>query len=187
MKGMVFTEFLEMVESTFGVEMTEEIIEAAQVASGGAYTAVGNYDHREMLAMVGALSKAANIPASDLTQAFGRYLFKRFTTLYPQFFAGVTNALDMLARIDGYIHVEVHKLYADAELPRIQLSAADDGTMYLTYRSARPFADLAEGLIRGCIEHFGEQIELSRQDPQGSAGMQAHFVLKRTVPVPQPA
>jgi Haem-NO-binding len=184
MKGIVFTEFLEMVESTFGVEMTEEIIEAAQLASGGAYTAVGNYDHREMLSMVGALSKAAGIPAGDLAQAFGRYLFKRFVVLYPHFFAGVTNALDMLARIDGYIHVEVHKLYADAELPHIQVDNAGDGSVLLTYRSARPFADLAEGLIRGCIEHFGETIGLSRSEPQGAGGTQALFLLTRTIPEP---
>jgi hypothetical protein len=184
MKGIVFTEFLEMVENTFGVEMSEEIIEAAQLASGGAYTAVGNYDHREMLSMVDALSRAAGIPASDLAQAFGRYLLKRFVVLYPHFFAGVTNACDMLTRIDGYIHVEVHKLYADAELPHIQVDDSGDGNRRVTYRSARPFADLAEGLIRGCIEHFGEKIELLRFDPQGADGTQAQFLLTRTIPEP---
>ena len=184
MKGMVFTEFLEVVEDTFGIEMTEDVITAANLASGGAYTAVGNYDHGEMLAMVDALSAASGIPNQSLARTFGAYLFKRFTTLYPQFFVDVDNAFDMLARIDGYIHVEVHKLYADAELPHILTERDAAGRMRLLYRSTRPFADLADGLIRGCIEHFGETIDMVRVKTDDTAGAQAVFVLTRTIPEP---
>ena len=45
MKGVIFTEFLEMVESHFSPEMADRIITAARLPSGGAYTAVGTYDH----------------------------------------------------------------------------------------------------------------------------------------------
>lgn len=38
MKGMVFTEFLDMVETKFSAAMVDDIIEDSQVASGGAYT-----------------------------------------------------------------------------------------------------------------------------------------------------
>ena len=34
----------------------------------------------------------------------------------------------------------------------------------MLYRSQHPFADLAEGLIRGCVEHFGEPIKVRRED-----------------------
>lgn len=183
MKGMVFTEFIEMVEQTFGVEVADDIITTSGLPSGGAYTSVGNYDHREMLSMVGALSAQTGVPLPDLTRAFGRYLFGRFSTLYPAFFEGVTNAFDMLERIDGYIHVEVRKLYSDAELPRITMKQAADGGARLVYRSARPFAGVAEGLILGCIEHFGENITIQR-DAGADDGTQAEWVLTR---VPQPA
>ena len=55
MKGVVFTEFVEMVEARFGLPMLDRIIEAAQLPSGGAYSAVGTYDHGEMVQLVGAL------------------------------------------------------------------------------------------------------------------------------------
>jgi hypothetical protein len=45
------------------------------------------------------------------------------------------------------------------------------------YRSARPLADLADGLIRGCIEHFGEPIRVVREDLPGEPGTSARFVL----------
>lgn len=41
MKGVVFTAFLEMVASQFSEDMVDDIIDAAQLPSGGAYTAVG--------------------------------------------------------------------------------------------------------------------------------------------------
>jgi len=58
MKGIVFTEFLEMVEAKFSPEMTDRIITESKVPSGGAYSAVGTYDHEEIVALVQALSRA---------------------------------------------------------------------------------------------------------------------------------
>jgi len=58
MKGMVFTEFLEMVEDQFGFTMADKIISEAELASGGVYTSVGTYHHQEMVALVVNLSKA---------------------------------------------------------------------------------------------------------------------------------
>ena len=41
MKGIVFTEFLEMVESKFGIEMVNGLLDSSELASGGVYSAVG--------------------------------------------------------------------------------------------------------------------------------------------------
>jgi hypothetical protein len=39
-------------------------------------------------------------------------------------------------------------------------------------------ADLAEGMIRGCIAHFGEQISVVREDAATTPGCEARFVLR---------
>ena len=52
MKGLVFTEFLEMVESKFGLEVVDNIIEHSELPSGGVYTSVGTYDFNEMLSLI---------------------------------------------------------------------------------------------------------------------------------------
>ena len=57
MKGMVFTEFLEMVEEKFSPEMAERIIESSELKSSGVYTTVGTYDHHEMITLVISLSR----------------------------------------------------------------------------------------------------------------------------------
>ena len=52
----------------------------------------------------------------------------------------------------------------------------------LLYRSTRPLAPLAEGLIRGCAEHFGETVELETEDRSHGEGTCALFHLRRTEP-----
>ena len=42
MKGLIFNELLDFVERHAGSTMLEEVLEEADLASGGAYTAVGN-------------------------------------------------------------------------------------------------------------------------------------------------
>ena len=164
MKGVVFTEFFGMVEQGFSADMVDDLIDATTPVSGGAYTAVGPYDHREIVAMVVELSARTGATVPDLLHAFGRHLFGRFRELYPAFFEGVPDSFSFLASIEDVIHVEVRKLYPDAELPRFESSFPSEDSMEFVYRSPRHFHDLAAGLIAGCIDHFGEDVQVSRSD-----------------------
>ena len=160
MKGIVFTEFLEMVESKFGEEETDKIIEKANLESGGAYTAVGTYPASEMFNLVHELSLSKNIPIPDLLKAFGEYLFTVFGKKYAHMIEGSSNAFDFLETVENHIHVEVKKLYPDAELPSLDVKRENDNTMKMTYQSKRRLADLAEGLITGCLTHFQESASI---------------------------
>lgn len=164
MKGMVFTEFLEWVDGRFSFEATELLIEMSELPSGGVYTAVGTYDAQEMMTLVGNLSGTVGVPVSDLLRQFGRHLFKRFPSSFPAFFEGVSSTLEFLPRVNDYVHVEVRKLYPDAELPSFLCGTPDPGTLVMIYRSERNLADLAEGLILGCIDYFGESFVVRRED-----------------------
>ncbi len=180
MKGIVFSEFIEMVEEVFSPEIADQIITESNLASDGAYTAVGTYDHDELVAMVVRLSELSSTPVPDLVQAFGKHLMSRFTTLYPGFFDNVSGTFEFLDTIENHVHVEVQKLYPDAELPTFDTERTDENTMAMVYQSRRPFADLAEGLIKGAADHFNEQIELEKQDLSEGAGNHARFVLTKT-------
>ncbi len=189
MKGIVFTEFLQLVENKFGLEVADRVIEASNLPTRGAYTSVGTYDHGELLTMVVNLQKQTGLPLGDLVKAFGHYLFQRFVATYPQFFADKISSVDFLQSVDSYIHVEVRKLYPDAELPRFTYEAPQTGVLHMTYQSTRPFAALAEGLIEACIQHFDDGIKLEIQDLSGGKGTHARFVLtdpKRVSAAPPP-
>jgi Haem-NO-binding len=163
MKGMVFTEFLDMVETKFSADMMDDILEETSLASGGAYTAVGNYNHEELVEMVLALSRRSGIPATDLIKIFGRHLFTVFSKNFSMFFENVPDAFTFLYGIEEIIHAEVIKLYPDAELPTFQCKR-DANKLYLTYHSHRHFADLAEGLILGSSDYFGEAFTIQRDE-----------------------
>lgn len=178
MKGMVFTELMEMVESTWSMDMADAIIHRSQVPSGGAYTAVGTYPHEEIVALVTALSAGTGMAVPDLVRAFGKHLFGRFAVAYPRFFQGIEGSFQFLSGIEDVIHAEVRKLYPDAELPTFEVEAGA-GTLSLTYFSEHPFADLAQGLIEGCIAYFGEAIEVTREPVPNLPGAQARFILQR--------
>lgn len=175
MKGVVFTEFLGMVEKQFSADMVDDVIDDAQLPHGGAYTAVGTYPHQEMVAMVVALSKHSGIEVTDLVRAFGEFLFGRFVINFPSFFEGVDNAFQFLSGIENIIHVEVLKLYPDAELPSFDVEHHDAHKLTLLYHSPRHFEDLAEGLMRGCVTHFGEAIAITREPAAHGASHRFHM------------
>jgi hypothetical protein len=179
MKGIVFTEFLEMVETRFGADMADRVIDASQLANGGAYTSVGTYDHAELLRMVGCLSRETGTGGGDLVKAFGEYLIERFGKIYPQFFAGVSSTFEFLPMVESHIHVEVKKLYPEADLPRLDCRREGEDVLVVEYSSQKPFADLAEGMIAGSGRHFGERLQIEREDMQSEAGHASRFVVRR--------
>lgn len=179
MKGIVFVEFLTMVEQTFDANMVDDIIDDSNLESGGAYTSVGTYPHTEMLQMVGALSKRTDTPVPKLVYAFARYLFKRFTVLMPQFFEEPKDAFEFLGTVHDVIHVEVQKLYPDAKLPEFETIQNNDNEMVMIYKSRCPFADLAHGLIEGAIEYYKKDITVAVEDRNTEEFYSRVFTLKR--------
>jgi len=172
MKGIVFTMFIEMVEEQFSIDTAEEMIEGCDLPSGGAYTSVGTYDHREMVTLVVQLSKITDQPVPDLLRAYGHFLFGKFAQLFPVFFDGITSSLTFAGRIEDVIHVEVLKLYPDAQLPRFETVSKTPDELKLIYRSDRHLGDLAEGLLQSCIVYFGEErsVSLTRENLEEPTG-----------------
>ena len=130
-----------------------------------------------MISLVQALGKHTGLSTPELLRAFGEYLFGRFESGYPGFFESTNSALEFLSKVDDYIHVEVRKLYPDAELPSFECHSPRSGCLQMTYKSTRPFAALAEGLISGCIAHYGKPVEMEMEDLSDGEGTSARFTL----------
>ena len=166
-----------MVEDRFSIDVAEQIIAASNLPSGGSYTSLGTYDHGEILAMVTQLGGISGVDLGDLQMAFGEFLFGRFALIHGDFMENVPGALDFLEKVEGYIHLEVQKLYPEASPPKLTSHRIDDKNMTLHYSSHRPFALLAHGLIKGCADHFGNKLDIYREDLDGSPGTEARFTL----------
>lgn len=164
MKGMVFVELTDFLEQQFGYDMVDDLIESTELPSNGVYTRVGTYPHTEVVALVEALAKRIDAPAGALYKAFGEYLFSRLAGGHPEFLRGADDPLAFLRTIDAHIHVQVRKLYPDAELPSFEYPDSDVDEVVMVYRSSRGFADLAEGLIHGCMAWFETKAEVIREN-----------------------
>jgi hypothetical protein len=72
MKGVVFTEFLEMIEKKFDYEAVDEILTKKELSSNVMYSAVGTYDYKEMFVLVQNLSEKSGILVSRLLVVYGK-------------------------------------------------------------------------------------------------------------------
>jgi hypothetical protein len=176
--GMIFTEFSEMVEREYSASMLDDIIDDCPgLATRGAYTAVGSYDWRELQRLLEALSARTGVAQRQLLVHFGESLFSRLVASYPAFLDGIGSAGEFLRLVDDHVHVEVLKLYPQARLPRFEFIDDGAGVFRMVYRSERPLADLAEGLIRACIRHYNEARRITRVDLDCASGHACEFQL----------
>lgn len=178
MKGMVFTELLDMAETAIGEEDVDAILDELDLTNDGAYSAVGNYPCRELMMIVSKVSDRTGLPVEQLQQMFGHHMLRRFSETYPQFFEGKATLMDMLEAIESEVHVEVRKLYPDAELPSFATRRIGPSEMVMTYRSARPLEAFCHGLIEACAGHFGTPVEVERRDLEEGADRAAEFRIR---------
>jgi hypothetical protein len=164
MKGIIFVELLAMAEDMLGEDIVDDVIATTDLPSGGAYTTVGQYPCSELVAIVGGLSKVSNVAPEELQRLFGHWMMKSFATHYGAFFERNHGALDMLQSIEDEIHVEVKKLYPEAELPNFDTERNGPDALQMVYRSPRGLSHFCHGLIEGCLAHYDTSAMIESSD-----------------------
>lgn len=81
MKGIIFTEFMELVEDKFGLEVLDQVLNLSN--DEGVYTSVGSYDHRDLVKLIVNLSKVSDIPVEKLQEVFGECVFENLLKSTP--------------------------------------------------------------------------------------------------------
>lgn len=175
---MVFTEFIEFVEDKFGFEVSNEIIISSDLESGGIYTAVGTYDFQELVNLVTNLNRLTEIPINALLETFGDHLFYRFVEMYPQFMDNNISFFKFISQIDKYIHVEVLKLYPDAQLPIINVNSYQDDCIKLIYKSNRKMSFFALGLLKAASDYFKTPVHIEMEFIKED-GAEVQFILRK--------
>jgi hypothetical protein len=178
MKGIVFTEFLDLVEKKFGLAMVDHIISKSKLESEGIYTAIGTYSFSEMLQLLEHLSASTEIPIDTLLLVYAEHFFSVIETNYPGLLATYNDPIEMLSSIEDHIHVEVRKIYPDAELPTFKAIEKTENTLILNYKSSRAMHHFGLGLMNKTFEHFNSSatitLEKIRED-----GTEVRFVIKK--------
>ncbi len=160
MKGIIFTEFLELVEEKFGLVMVDKIINQSNLESNGVYTAVGTYEFSEMLQLISHLSENTYISVDDLLMVYSEHLFKALIKSHPNLVEHYKDPMDLLASIENHIHVEVKKIYPEAQLPTFELKEKTDTKMVMVYKSDKALYMLGKGLMLETFKLFKVPAEI---------------------------
>lgn len=176
MKGIIFKEFLELVEDKFGLQILEEMLEKA--GCDGVYTTVGSYDHTELVKLIVSLSQVTSVDVAQLQEVFGESVFINLYKSIPRGaeLKGCQSTFQFIRHVEDYIHVEVKKLYPDAMPPAFEFIDETETKLVFDYHSARCMSSVCLGLVRGCAKHFDESIRVE-MEPVDSRGKQVRFSL----------
>ncbi len=162
MKGTIFVELVNMAEDAFGEDVVDQVLDKANLDNDGAFTAVGNYPCSELVKIVVAFSEHSGISAEVLQRMFGHWMMDHFVENYKEFFSGKIDSFSLLEAVDGEIHVEVKKLYPDAELPVFATERLSENHLKLTYSSPRPLVEFCHGMVEACLERYEQTATIDR-------------------------
>lgn len=160
MKGVIFTELVNFMESAGGVVFADEVLVEADLPNGGAFTSVGSYPTAHALKMVDIAAQKTGHSVPKLCEDYGRFLFDRFHVLFPDIMKLYATVDDLLDHVGPHIHEEVRVLYPGAQPPNVVTSREGDA-LIVTYESHRPLAHIAYGLIARSIDHYGDPRQLT--------------------------
>lgn len=163
MKGVLFTEFLGLIEDEFGFEILDQIITKAEpkLSSKGAYTSVGTYPHAELLALIDALVSTVDAELSGMLQAYAYRLMKSFESSHPKFFSAHDDLFSFLMNVESQMHAGVRKLYPEANPPTLEVRVTGDTSLRLTYNSHRPLAVVVGPLIQAAAKRYKCPVEIT--------------------------
>ena len=178
MKGIVFTEFLELVEEKFGLEMVDTIISSSDLESKGAYTAVGTYSFSEMLQLLQHLSEQTGLSIDALLLVYAEHFFEVIKISYPGLIETYKDPIEMLSSIENHIHVEVKKIYPDAELPTFEIVDRTATSLIMIYKSSRAMHHFGLGLMNKTFEHFNATATINLEKIKED-GTEVRFIINQ--------
>jgi len=172
-KGVLFTEFQDLIEAEFGLEILDQVITQAEpkLTSGGSYTSVGTYPHTELLTLLDALTSLVDADVSDMLQAYAYRLMDSFESSYPDFFSAHDDLFSFLLNVEDQMHAGVRKLYPEANPPTLEVIEIDNASLRLNYNSHRPLSVVVRPLVQAAAKRYGLpiNIELINTNPEGTS------------------
>lgn len=171
MKGVILTGFVDWLRARYDDDFADDVIDATELDSAGAYTAVGVYPYTDLIALSETVAAHERVASDDVLRDFARESFGALAEDHSFLLYGIEDGLRLLEVTESHIHVEVLALYPDTRLPTIETRRLPDGGMELTYSSLEPLAAMCEGRILGALDLFDDdyRVECTVMDPSRCA------------------
>lgn len=157
MKGIIFNVVEEVVTELFDAETWDQLLAEAQL--DGAYTALGNYEDRELESILAAGCQALGQDRPGLLRIVGRRALEKLCDRVPDSLTSAPDPFTFIERVNSIIHPEVLKLYPGSMPPVFECERRND-RLLVNYRSSRHLGALAEGLLTAVGDRFDLTLEV---------------------------
>lgn len=154
MKGFIFTNFIEFVETNHGLEMVDEMITNCNLPSQGIYSSFSSYEFDELVSLLTFVSQKTNVNPEILLEKFGVFVFPYLIGKHSYIIENFDNPIDLIGGIENHIHIEVKKLYNDADLPTFRVVEKTTKKLTVIYNSSKGLTYFAIGLMKETLNHF---------------------------------
>jgi predicted hydrocarbon binding protein len=159
-KGVIFNLVEEVVRAERGDDSWDGIVDDAGVS--GAYTSLGSYPDDELVALADTVAAHVGTDTGSVIRHVGHHGLAILATRYPEFFARHDDVRSFLLTLNEIIHPEVRRLYPGAHVPEFVYRIESDDVLEMIYTSERGRCDLAEGLIIGAGQHYGQRVHVEQ-------------------------
>jgi len=157
-KGTIPQAAEKFVREKFGDATWDEVCVEAGLRRDSYFMPAADIDDRTVIRVVEAIGTVLRLRPQQVADAFGEYFVCDYASeLYPAYFRGVTNARELLLKVDT-IHSLVTRSVPNARPPRFAYSWSDENTLVIDYRSPRQLHAIFLGLIKGAGAHYGEEL-----------------------------
>lgn len=178
MKGIVFTEFLDLVEIRYGLEIVDKIIHKSKLDSQGIYTSIGTYSFSEMLQLLENLRDHNGISIDNLLLIYGELFFSVIETIYMDILSTYKDLIEMLSSIKYHIHVEVRKIYQVSELPTFHVVEKTNNSLIMIYKSSRSMHHFGLVLMNKTFEYFNSKASILLEKIKED-GTEVRFIIEK--------
>lgn len=159
MLGFFFIELKQYITSKKNDAAWNAVLDKAGL-SGKTYLNGLDYPDKEMVKLVVSEASMAGTPVGHVLREFGRFLGGDLFTAYRPLIDTSWKTLDFLEHVEETIHKVVRARNRKAEPPRLVVNRITEREVMIDYRSKRKFCQLAQGIVLGVADHYGEKIEL---------------------------
>ena len=161
MKGIIFNLLENFITDVKSESLWHEVYASTKLEDARPYVGPETYPDEDLFSLVITATQKLEMPVNKALFLFGKYTFKPLSEIHPHYLDGIKSASDFLMIVDQVIHVEVKKLMPEAYLPKLLITKNDDDSISIHYESKRKLCHFLEGLISGCAEYFGEEVEIT--------------------------
>ena len=185
MHGSVLMSLRKHVVEHYGEPVWRSLLEEAGMP-GRLFTSLGDYADADVMALVGAASRALGVEQGDVLREFGRSLARDLLGTYGSLVGPGWTAFDLLEHTETTIHTVVRMRQPGARPPVLRVTRRGPELVSIAYASERRLCALAHGIVLGVGDRFATPLQVHETSCMLKGAVQCQIeVLPVFVPSPR--